>query len=190
MSRGQSSSRARARTGLALATLLVLAGLVLAAPAAAAKSCGEQVVDDWWDNGRVDKTYPLHCYEEAIDTLPVDVKDYSSAEDDIRRALQSALAGKPDPGGKDPSPEGAPGDEPGEAPDEEDEAGGPGIGGPPDPDGGPVNQAIDNLGPSSADSIPIPLLVLAGLAVLLLAAGSVGYVSRRLQARRLPESGA
>jgi hypothetical protein len=32
----------------------------------------------------------------------------------------------------------------------------------------------------------LPLLVLAGLALLLIAAGSLGYVARRLQARRVP----
>ena len=36
----------------------------------------------------------------------------------------------------------------------------------------------------SASSVPIPLLILAGLALLLIAAGSAGYVIRRVQARR------
>ena len=46
---------------------------------------------------------------------------------------------------------------------------------------GAVDAASD-----SASSVPIPLLILAGLALLLIAAGSAGYVFRRLQARRLP----
>ena len=41
--------------------------------------------------------------------------------------------------------------------------------------------AVDTSGPSS---LPIPLLVLGGLALLLLAAGGAGYLSRRAQARR------
>ena len=39
---------------------------------------------------------------------------------------------------------------------------------------------------ASSDSIPLPLLVLGGLALLLIAAGSLGYLVRRLQARRVP----
>jgi hypothetical protein len=38
---------------------------------------------------------------------------------------------------------------------------------------------------SDAGSLPLPLIVLSGLALLLLAAGGAGYVNRRLQARRV-----
>ena len=41
--------------------------------------------------------------------------------------------------------------------------------------------AVDTSGPSS---VPLPLLILGGLALLLLAAGGVGYLSRRAQSRR------
>ena len=41
--------------------------------------------------------------------------------------------------------------------------------------------AVDTAGPSS---VPLPLLILGGLALLLLAAGAVGYLSRRAQSRR------
>jgi hypothetical protein len=34
--------------------------------------------------------------------------------------------------------------------------------------------------------VPIPLLILAGLALLLVAGGSAGYLIRRFQARRIP----
>ncbi len=40
---------------------------------------------------------------------------------------------------------------------------------------------VDTSGPSA---VPIPLLILGGLALLLLAAGGAGYLSRRAQARR------
>lgn len=49
---------------------------------------------------------------------------------------------------------------------------------------GPVGKVLDGLGPSRADSVPIPLLVLAGLALLLIAGGAVGMFSRRAAARR------
>jgi hypothetical protein len=158
----------------AVALLAVLAG---AGPAAAAKkpSCAEQVVADWYDNGRVDYLYPLHCYREAIKSLPPDVKDYSSAKEEIERALQDAanrppvtkpteLKTKPGTGSTptDPSPDETDTTATGtETNDETSAAGG----------GGP-----DTAGPSS---VPIPLIVLGGLSVLLLAAGSAGYLARR-----------
>ena len=37
------------------------------------------------------KTYALPCYEEAIDALPTDIRDYTNAEDVITRALSSAV---------------------------------------------------------------------------------------------------
>lgn len=146
---------------------MLLAVLAGAAPATAAKkpSCAEQVVADWYDNGRVDYLYPLHCYREAIKSLPPDVKDYSSAKEEIERALQDAAnrppVTKPTLLGKAPGngPTGT--DTTGTEPGNETSAAG----------GGP-----DTAGPSS---VPIPLIVLGGLSVLLLAAGSAGYLARR-----------
>ena len=90
--------------------LLVLAGLIaalaVAGPAAAAQPCGRKVIDDWYDDGRVDGTYPLHCYDDAIEALPRDVRDYSSAKEDIQRAMTAALREEPaPPATNDPSPE-------------------------------------------------------------------------------------
>jgi hypothetical protein len=71
---------------------LVAAALaVLASPAHGGKSCAQQVIDDWFDNSRVDGVYPARCYRAAIAALPEDVRSYSSAEDDIKRALQQRL---------------------------------------------------------------------------------------------------
>ena len=78
--------------------VLVLAALasvlfVTAPAASAAPSCGRQVIDDWYDDGRIDGSYALHCYDDAIEILPRDVRDYSSAKEDIQRALQAKLRG-------------------------------------------------------------------------------------------------
>jgi len=162
---------------------LVAAALLATAPAASAKAktCGEKVVDDWYGDGRVDEIFPTHCYLDAIRSLPVDVKDYSNAEEDIRRALAYARQHKPDPG-----PTGGP------AP----TATGPVE--PPTTTHGPgsttdttdttgtesVPSAAPNVDTSGPSSVPIPLLILGGLALLLLAAGAAGYLSRRAQARR------
>jgi len=156
---------------LAFALIATLAG----APTASAKakpSCADQVVADWYGDGRVDKIYPRHCYQEAIRSLPVDVLDYSNAKEDILRALAYARRGQPDPGpagGQRPT--------------------GTTTGNPDDPGPGETTpgdettaqDAVDTSGPSA---LPIPLLVLGGLALLLLAAGGAGYLSRRAQARR------
>jgi hypothetical protein len=166
----------------ALATLLVVA-----APAAAAKSCGRAVIDDWYDDGRVDGTYALHCYDDAIDSLPRDVRDYSSAKEDIQRALQARLRGEDSPPARtDPTP-GSP-DDPDTPVSNGDDDPGETTGTPPGggDDGG--SEAAPPLDAESASSIPIPLLILAGLALLLVAGGSAGYVIRRIQARRVPPS--
>ena len=170
---------------IALRALVLVAALAamlaVAAPAAAAKSCGRQVIDDWYDNGRVDGTYALHCYDEAIDNLPRDVRDYSSAKEDIQRALTNRKRGEPAPPARtDPTPDGDP--TPGEDDQPDRTTGTPGAGpSSPDDPGGP--EAAPPTDPESASSVPIPLLILAGLALLLVAGGSAGYLLRRVQAR-------
>jgi hypothetical protein len=44
------------------------------------------VLRDWAD-GTIDRTFPRRCYGDALDNMPEDLRIYSSAEDDIRRAL-------------------------------------------------------------------------------------------------------
>ena len=53
--------------------------------------CAARVVEDWVDDGIVQGTYRLHCYRQAIDSLPEDMRAYSTAPDDLERALQTAL---------------------------------------------------------------------------------------------------
>jgi len=177
-----------------LVAFVALASLALAPGASAKeKTCGEKVVDDWYGDGRVDGIFPTHCYLDAIRSLPVDVKAYSNAEEDIRRALAYAKQHKPDPGPTGgPAPTGTGASSVVEPPTttttttDTDEVPGPGNGNPvdtTDPESNTVAAPndVDTSGPSS---IPIPLLILGGLALLLLAAGAAGYLSRRAQARR------
>lgn len=171
----------------ALTVILAFAALLaIASPAAAAQSCGRKVIDDWYDNGRVDGTYPLHCFDDAIEALPRDVRDYSSAKEDILRALQARMRGEePPPATSDPSPD-QPND-PGDPDDPVDTTTTTGGGTTPpgsDDPGGP--EAAPPVDGESASSVPIPLLILAGLALLLVAGGSAGYLIRRFQARRIP----
>lgn len=81
--------------------LIVFGTLAISPDVAGADTCGERVVADWID-GRIEGVYPLRCYDEAVDGLPEDVRVYSSAVDDISRALQArvhAVAGRA-PAGK------------------------------------------------------------------------------------------
>jgi hypothetical protein len=153
----------------ALLTLSAVAALATASPAGAATPCGKKVLADWFDNGRIDRLYPLNCYEEAIDAIPDDLRDYADAEEVITRALQAALRGELAPGGRDPTP----GDDdiPGGA-----GGSGDGSGGTGNSDNPQAAPGVDTSGPSS---IPIPLLVLGGMSLALLAAGGLGYLSRR-----------
>src|SRR5258706_528474 len=60
----------------------------------ATNTCWLDVVNDWLDHsGVIHGTYPIPCYTQAIqhlDSYP-DIKEYSTASDDIHRALLAAL---------------------------------------------------------------------------------------------------
>lgn len=197
-----SAANDRARTALgALVLVAVFAALLaLAGPASAAKSCGRAVIDDWYEDGRVDGTYALHCYDDAIENLPRDVRDYSSAKEDIQRALQARKRGDDAPPAEtDPTP----GEDGGSGSAGGGSNGSGGSGTPPTATtptetgapapGGEEGGGTEAAGPTdtdSASSVPIPLLILAGLALLLIAGGSAGYLIRRHQARRVPPAAA
>ncbi|HEY7604588.1 MAG TPA: hypothetical protein VH760_10025 [Gaiellaceae bacterium] len=167
-----------------------------AAPAAARKAppCWKVLLNDWFD-GRIDGTYEIHCYREALSHLPADVDTYSSARDDIRQALQKRITqghgGGAAAGSGGGSGGGAAGGGSG--------GGGSGSGGSAgggSADGGnssaegPIPDAINNLGPKKADSLPVPLLVLGGVAIVLMAAGGAGFVARRTRLRKVQAASA
>ena len=174
---------ARTFLGLVVLVLSAVAALSVASPASAATPCGKKVLADWFDNGRIDRLYPLNCYEEAIDAIPADLRDYADAEEIITRALQAALNGNLAPGGADPTP----GDDsdPGGTGNGGNGGSGDGSG---DGSGNPP-QAAPGVDTSDPSSLPIPLLVLGGMSLALLAAGGLGYVSRRRQAAHADDSG-
>jgi hypothetical protein len=182
----QSSSTHRTLSALVVVAALLASAVVASSvpeTATAATACGKKVLADWFDNGRIDRLYPLHCYEEAIDAIPDDIRDYADAEEVISRALQSALRGDLDEGGCDPSPDGSADDcknssggNSGTNSGGTNSGGGDNTG---DDPGGQVAPEVDTSGPSS---VPIPLLVLGGMSLALLAAGGLGYLSRRRQA--------
>ena len=175
---------------------LVAAGVFLlvgAAPAAAAKPCWQVVIDDWADNTRVDGRYEIHCYRDALRRLPEDMRAYSSAPDDIARAMRAEIRRQQQ------QQEAAPEDQ--QATPAPTNSGGSGK--PPKPkkqaqeddalpyvgtvigdeaqgaDDGIFAQALDEIGPSNSSSFPLPLLILGGITGLLLLAGGLGYIVKR-----------
>ena len=170
---------------LLLVLVAAFVGAGATAPSAdAATPCWKRLINDWYD-GRIDRTYPASCYRAAIKNLPEDVDAYSTAREDLERALLSAARRKgsalePD----DPIPPG-PGNAAGPKAEEQTEEGegeaAPPLPGSEDDGGGGLLEAFR---PSSADEIPVPLLVLGGLAVLLLGAAGASFVARKIQARR------
>lgn len=176
---------------LALALVASVAGLTLAAPASAAKPCWKVLLNDWFD-GRIDKAYSVSCYRAAIKNLPEDVESYSNAREEINRALLAALNKSAKSGrtltGSDlvPAQTGTTSTLPGGT-NSSGEGEGEAVPGSPGDGGG--DGPLGVLKPANADSVPIPLLVLAGLALVLLAAASAGFVARRVQARRAGGTG-
>ena len=71
---------------LLLAVTALLAALVFSAAGQAKSSCASALLSDWRD-GRIDGTYSVDCYRTALAQLPEDLRIYSSAESDIKRAL-------------------------------------------------------------------------------------------------------
>jgi hypothetical protein len=156
--------------------IALAAGLLLAAffpgQAAAGTPCWKKVLNDW-SNGRPIRVYPLHCYRDAIRNLPEDLRDYSSAADDIQAALQAQIAKRT---GRTPQSVGGGGKS-------FESAGGPSR--------SAYRRAIDNLGTSNAGSLPIPLLVLASLGGFLLTLAAAMTAAKRIRAvraRRAPPS--
>jgi hypothetical protein len=153
-----------------VAALGVLALGVAARPAAAKTPCSRQIIEDWVDNDRIDQTYPLHCYREAIARVPEDLRVYTGIVEDIQSARQQASRVVRRPQGVvDPQAIATAKKQTAK-----------------DPNHALFKQAFDKLGSRNADTVPLPLLILAGLSLLLIAAGAAGLVSRRLRARKAP----
>jgi hypothetical protein len=173
-----------------------LAAFAVAGPAAASTPCWKTLINDWYD-GRIDRVYPVACYRQALEHMPEDIAQYSSLRDDINRALAAAIAAGGNSGGTSNGGDGGSNSNGGATGNSSSTSdSGTFYGGPTSSkttsaasagrkDGGsPVRQALDSIGPDSADSVPIPLIVLGALAIVLLALGSAGFVARRMQTRK------
>ena len=168
---------------IAVVLVGLIAGLagVTAAPAQAkGKACWERVIDDWLNGRPLDK-YSPKCLQAAMKNIPEDLRDYSDITDVISAALQDKLRGGGGGGGANGGSSG--GSSNGSSNESGDDT--------PRklqnvPDRSYYRRAIDNLGTTSADTLPIPLLVLAGLGTaLLLTAGGLA-ARKRIKARPRP----
>jgi hypothetical protein len=181
--------------------LACLAGSVAHPAAAAGKpACWQVLLNDWYD-GRIDGTYPIHCYRDALKHLPSDVDTYSSARDDIERALQSARVAARKNGQKignntliqpatststttTPASGGGSTTKKPTKPKKHGKGNVITISTPRRKQPGGIQKVATDLNGGSASSFPLPLLILGALALALVAAGAAGIGWRRYQGRR------
>ena len=160
---------------LILVLTAAAAAAALGVSTAQASACSSALIRDWYNDGRIDGTYQVHCYREALKDIPEDQLVYGTLRDDLNRALQLVYAKhKGDVTPSTPVPPGG------------------GGSGPNDPnsstggkhDKGLFHWLAKTIGPNSANSVPVPLLVLGGLALALVAAAAISFFARRYQAKK------
>jgi hypothetical protein len=150
------------------------AAATFGASTAQASACSSALIRDWYNDGRIDGTYAVHCYREALKDIPEDQLVYGTLRDDLTRALQLVYAkhhGNITPSTPVPPSGGGP-----------DDTNSSGSGG--KHDKGLFHWLAKTIGPNSANSVPVPLLVLGGLALALVAAAAVSFFARRYQAKK------
>lgn len=168
--------------------LVILAVAALAtfatSPAGAAVPCRDRIYNDWYHDGKIATTYSIACYRDAIKKVPTDAREYSSLADDIRSALQGALAranghtkvpAQIGNGGAAKSPRSESSSKSSTKP----------TGTPHDPSPEQVDSTLPTTTVAasatngSGSGVPIPLLVLGALALLLTAVGAAGVIAKR-----------
>lgn len=161
---------------LLLATLLAVA---LPGPASAATNpCRNKIFNDWYPDGKIASTYPVSCYRDALKHMPPDAAVYSSLGDDVRAAMRAAIRranGRSAPleVGHGSKAIGA-----GNV-----EAALTSINKPHDPASGAATIASGVPVAAAGSGTPLPILLLGGLALVLVAAGAVGVGMRHVRGR-------
>jgi hypothetical protein len=167
---------------LVVAFVLALAVAATTVSAADAKTpCRNLIYNDWYQDGQIASTYPISCYRDALRHLGSGDQVYTSLEDDIRAAMQAALArqhGKKvaaQVGHRFTSPVLVDSHEPQSRKDEHPDSTDPAT---PTKNGRLASSPVP-VAAQGNSGVPAPLIVLGGLALVLLAAGGVGTVVRR-----------
>jgi hypothetical protein len=162
--------------------VILLVAAFAPATAGAAAPCRVRIYNDWYRDGKIATSYPVSCYRDALKNVPTDAKEYSSLADDIRSAMQGALArqkgqtkvpAQVGTGGAAASPRRESNSKTTTSPH----------------DAVPDPQQVDSTLPTSTvaagatsgggSGVPVPLLVLGGLALLLTAVGGIGLIAKR-----------
>jgi hypothetical protein len=184
-----------------IAPLLAVLALAFAAgatavPASAKSPCRDRIYADWYADGKIASTYPLACYRDALKHAEgrADIGVYSSMLDDIRLALQAAVKrsqGQDVPsqvGGSAPvsvtSPTGTtPSSTTNSAASTNPHMPADTAPTSPSPDSGTVTTANASASQpaDSGGGVPVPLLVLGGVAILLVASGAIGLGVKRFR---------
>jgi len=170
---------------LAFFFALVVAAVALPGVAHGAVPCRDRIYNDWYADGKIDTTYPIACYKDALKHVPADARVYSSLSDDITSAMQGAIArlhGKKNV----PAQIGH-----GEV------AGAAGVshtvnlksttttsGKTPAPGNENAVASAPVADTSSSGGLPLPIIVLGAVAILLAAAGAAGAGFRHFRGRR------
>jgi hypothetical protein len=164
---------------LLIAVLAAAVCLLAAGPsiAQAAKPCYDRVLDDWTADGQIDGTFSKHCLRQAIKHTPEDLRDYSSIIDDINAALLGGV-------GTRNGPNGGPGNGAGNG------AGNGTNQRPPSPAEAKrrAEKAVPHAGtpesiPDSSRSVPLPLLILAAIALAAVLAAAAPPLIQRARTR-------
>jgi hypothetical protein len=154
---------------LLLGTLLAVA---LPGPASAATSpCRNKIFNDWYPDGKIASTYPVACYRDALKHMSTDAGIYSSLGDDIRAAMRAAMRrshGLPAPAQVGHGPK-APGARNVKSV----------LVSVHNPPHDPASTGVV----ASTSSAPLPILVLGGVALALVAAGAIGVGVRHARHR-------
>jgi hypothetical protein len=160
---------------LAVAVVSVLAVAASPSVARAAEPCWQRVLDDWTKDGKIDDQYSTRCLRLAIKNTPEDLRDYSSIDDDIQAALLGHYGASAKNGPND-------------------RGGGSGTGG---TGGKPLipaeakhqaEHAVPHAGtaqsvPDTSRPLPLPLLILASVALAAILAAASPPVIQRLRTR-------
>ena len=159
-------------TALAVATCVVATSPSVAH---AGTPCWKRVIEDWTKDGQINGTYSPHCLRQAIQHTPEDLRDYSSIIDDIN----AALLGPPGPGAGNGSgsPSGNTGGTSGQSAEQKAKEA-----------QRRAEQAVPHAGtsasiPDSSRTLPLPLLILAAVALAALLAAASPPLIQRVRAR-------
>jgi hypothetical protein len=155
--------------------VVVLAAFIVPTTANAAVPCRNKIYNDWYTDGKIASNYPHSCYVDALTHIRPDARIYSSLADDIRTAMLAAgrrANGEqvPDVVGRGFATRGSLAS----------------ASGPHDLYLGRKAAQKTVIGPvdHSSSGPPLPIIVLASLALALAAAGAIGSGVKFARARR------